>query len=60
MLTGDDHRSGYVSGRYGDSVQDGYRILFTWGGHALTSLKGDRPCSLGTLNHIVTGHLAYR
>ena len=28
---------------------------FTWGGHALTSPKGGRPCSLGTLNHIVAG-----
>ena len=26
---------------------------FTWGGHALTSLKGGRPCSLSTLNHVV-------
>ena len=60
MLTGDDHRSGYVLGRYGDSVRDDYRILFTWGGHALTSPKGGRPCSLGTLNHVVAGHLAYR
>ena len=33
---------------------------FTWGEHALTSLKGGRPCSLGTLNHVVAGHLAYR
>ena len=60
MLTGDDHRSGYMSGCYGNSVWDGYRILFTWGRHALTSLKGGRPCSLGTFNHVVAGHLAYR
>ena len=33
VLTSDDHWSGYASGRYGDSVRDGYRILFTWGGH---------------------------
>ena len=59
MLTSDDHRSGYTSGRYGDSVWDGYRILFTWGGHALTSPKGGRPCSLSTFNHVVAGHLAY-
>ena len=59
VLTGDDHWSGYASGRYGDSVRDGYRILFTWGGHALTSLKGGRPCSLGTFNDVVAGHLAY-
>ena len=32
---------------------------FTWGGHALTSLKGGMPCSLSTLNHVVAGHLAY-
>ena len=29
---------------------------FTWGGHAPTSPKGGRPCSLGTLNHVVAGH----
>ena len=28
---------------------------FTWDGHALTSPKGGRPCSLGTLNYIVAG-----
>ena len=33
---------------------------FTWGGHALASPKGGRPCSLGTPNHVVAGHLAYR
>ena len=34
--------------------------IYTWGGHALTSLKGGRPCFLSTLNHGVVGHLAYR
>ena len=61
MLTSDVHRSVYASGRYGDSVWDGYRILFILGGgHALTSPKGGRPCPLGTLNYEVVGHLAYR
>ena len=31
MLTGDIHQSGYVSGRYGNLVWDGYRILFYLG-----------------------------
>ena len=31
MLTGDTHRSVYVSGCYGDSVRDGYRILLILG-----------------------------
>ena len=31
MLTGDIHWSGYASGHYGDSVRDGYRILFYLG-----------------------------
>ena len=31
VLTGDVHRSGYASGHYGDSVRDGYRILFYLG-----------------------------
>ena len=34
--------------------------IYTWGGHALTSPKGGRPCPLGTLNYGVVGHLAYR
>ena len=33
---------------------------FTRGRHALNSPKGGRPCSLGTLNYVVAGHLAYR
>ena len=57
MLAGDVHRPVYMSGRYGDSVQDGYRIL--GGGHALTSPKGGGPCPLSTLNYKVAGHLAY-
>ena len=31
VLTGDVHRSGYMSGRYSDLVRDGYRILFYLG-----------------------------
>ena len=31
VLTGDIHRSVYASGHYGDSVRDGYRILFMLG-----------------------------
>ena len=31
MLTGDSHWSGYASGRYGNSVRDGYRIPFYLG-----------------------------
>ena len=31
VLTGDVHWSGYVSGHYGNSVRDGYRILFYLG-----------------------------
>ena len=51
----------YMFGHYGDSVWDGYRILLLIeGGHALTSPKGGGPCSLGTLNYGVAGHLAYR
>ena len=34
--------------------------IYTWGGHALTSLKGGSPCSLSTLNYGVVGHLAYQ
>ena len=60
VLTSDIHQSVYASGHYGDSVQDGYRILFIRGGHTLTSLKGGRPCSLSTFNYVVAGHLAYR
>ena len=29
-------------------------------GHALASLKGGRPCSLGTFNYGVASHLAFR
>ena len=60
VLAGGVHRPVYASGHYGDSVRDGYRILFILGGgHALTSLKGDGPCPLSTLNYEVAGHLAY-
>ena len=31
VLTSDVHRSGYMSGRYSDSVWDGYRILLYLG-----------------------------
>ena len=31
VLSGDIHWSGYTSGHYGDSVRDGYRILFYLG-----------------------------
>ena len=38
----------YVLGHYGDLVWDGCRILrLIEGGHALTSPKGGRHCSLG-------------
>ena len=51
---------GYTSGRYGDSIRDGYRILLLLlGGYALTSPKGGGPCPLSTLNYGVTRHLAY-
>ena len=30
------------------------------GGHALASLKGGGPCSLGTFNYGVASHLAFR
>ena len=61
VLAGDIHRPVYALGRYGNSVWDGYRILFILGGgHALTSPKGDGPCPLGTLNYEVVGHLAYQ
>ena len=33
---------------------------YNWGGHALISPKGGRPCSLSTLNYGVVRHLAYR
>ena len=59
VLTGDVHWSVYMLGHYGNSVRDGYRILFYLGGHALASPKGGRPCSLGTLNYVVARHLAY-
>ena len=32
VLTGDVHWPVYASGHYGDSVWDGYRILFILGG----------------------------
>ena len=37
VLTGGVHRSVYASGHYGDSVRDGYRILF-YLGQACTNL----------------------
>ena len=48
--------------RVGMVTQSGMvtEYYFTWGGHALTSPKGGRPSSLGTLNHVVAWHLAYR
>ena len=60
VLAGDIYRPVYALGRYGDSVRDGYRILFILGGrHTLTSPKGGGPCPLGTLNYKVAGHLAH-
>ena len=47
-------------GHYGHSVHYSDGILFTvMGGHALTSLKGGGPYSLGTFDHGVVGHLAF-
>ena len=61
VLAGDIHWPVNASGCYGDSVWDGYRILFILGGrHALNSPKGGGPCPLSTLNYEVTGHLAYQ
>ena len=58
MLAGDVHQPVYALGHYGDSVWDGYRIIFILGGgHTLTSPKGGRPCPL---NYKVAGYLAYR
>ena len=55
------NRPEYASGRYSNSVWDGYRILLlVRGGHALTSPKGGGPCPLGTLNYGVAGNLAYQ
>ena len=34
--------------------------LLLLGGHALTSPEGGRPCSLGTFDYRVVGHLAFR
>ena len=34
--------------------------LLLLGGHALTSPEGGGPCSLGTFNYRVAGHLAFR
>ena len=60
VLTSDVHWPVYTLGHYGNSVWDGYRILFILGGgRTLTSPKGGRPCPLSTLNYEVAGHLAY-
>ena len=34
--------------------------LLLLGGHALTSLEGGGPCSFGTFDYRVVGHLAFR
>ena len=60
MLTSDIHQSGMHLVIMATRLGMVTIYYFTWGGHALTSPKGGRPCSLGTLNHVVAGHLAYR
>ena len=49
-------------GRYSDSVRysDEYYSLLLLGGHALTLLEGDGPCSLSTFNYGVAGHLGFQ
>ena len=42
--------------RYGDE----YYFLLLLGRHAPASPEGGRPCSLGTFNYWVAGHLAFR
>ena len=42
--------------RYGDE----YYFSTLLGGHALTSQEGGGPCSLGTFDYEVVGHLAFR
>ena len=52
----------YAAGRHGTrsiTVMNTISLLLL-GGHALTSLEGGGPCSLGTFNYGVVGHLAFR
>ena len=55
-------RPWYAVGRHGtQSVMVMNTIsLLLLGGHALTSLEGGGPCSLGTFNYGVVGHLAFQ
>ena len=55
-------RPWYVAGRHGTrsiTVMNTISLLLL-GGHALTSPEGGRPCSLGTFDYGVVGHLAFR
>ena len=55
-------RPWYAAGRHGTrSVMVMNTIsLLLLGRHALTSLEGGGPCSLGTFDYGVVGHLAFR
>ena len=52
----------YAAGRHGTrsvTVMNTISLLLL-DGHALTSSKGGGPCSLGTFDYGVVGHLAFR
>ena len=52
----------YAVGRHGTrsvTVMNTISLLLL-GGHALTSLESGGPCSLGTFDYGVVGHLAFR
>ena len=52
----------YAVGRHGArsiTVMNTISLLLL-GGHALTSPEGGGPCSLGTFDYGVVGHLAFR
>ena len=55
-------RPWYAAGRHSTrsvTVMNTISLLLL-GGHALTSLEGGGPCSLGTFHYGVVGHLAFR
>ena len=55
-------RPWYVAGHHGTrsvTVMNTISLLLL-GGHALTSPEGGGPCSLGTFDYGVVGHLAFR
>ena len=61
LLWPDLVRPWYAAGRHGTrsvTVMNTISLLLL-GGHALTSPEGGGPCSLGTFDYGVVGHLAF-